>query len=1324
MCLVKIILFIFVVVLVRIQAFANCAQFLAGRDITISDANRVCSTLYGGYCSGRVDFKPIATRFDGTTYVEVRCYQKTCPENPPEVEVAMYEGNYDTCGPEGSTSVPGGAPSANGGGGTGGGSAGGGTGGGPGGGSSGPPCENSCCPGSGGTGGGELKAGSQIGVDFQTLGETIPLIGVPLSLMYNTTYSRDRLSSYRVNAVISGNEISPNATGFNLKIYNEINSLIINQNFPAAINQNYTWTWDGNLANGAPAKASVNFRFIITESNSTVGNIPIETILPVGQFRANEIGLGHWYPSLFKYYDHGTNRVYNPDGSIRKVVAKIDSTNSLYRVASIDASEVYEFDLSGRIKFIRTGVTGQVQYQFFYNVDGHLTQIQNAFGKVTSFNRNGLNVWTSITTPYNKTISINTDTNSRLTKVIQPNLDAYEMTYQGSGSLLASFKKPNLATSTFTYDLLGDLTQDAHSGGFVQNLAKLVSSSPVEKKVRYSQSGVLTDEVVTNNLASESRSVLNTLGTSKQVTFKPNEYSYSSEGYSFNSQKQNDLRFGLQAKRIVSQSGGALGATYQSTSFAEGVTLSNVDDPFSITSWTKTDQMGTFQVSHQFDPNLKKWNSTTSLGNTSNYTIDQHERKIQTQVGNLTGTNYTYTGEKLTAILQGTRSTSFTYSPTTGLLTSFTNPSNQTTSYAYDANERIAAITRPDANSINMAYNSVGQLTAIQPVGRPQHIFTFNTSELMASYVPPSLASVPTPQTTFAYQNKKLTTVTRPDGKTISYGYDSNTGKLSTISTIESTTTVAYDPTSLLPSSLTSNQLAHVYLTYSGRVPITQQVYDLTGSRVYSLSPNANGTLFSDTVNTSIANALIYYGYDIDLNMTSAGDATMTYSTPNSLIQTVTTGNQVTTNTYNSFGEVLTQSTKVNTVDAHNLTLTYDGMGRVATKKDTIPSVPTPNYKYTYDLLGRLTVVEDGSTVLATYSYDLNGNRTQKIAGPTATNYTYDDQDRILTAGVFTFAYNAHGEMVSKTNTLLSQTTSYAYDSFGTLVQVTLPNSSVINYGLDTLGRRVSRSVNSILDVQYVYADQVRIVAEINPDQSIKRRYVYGSKSNIPDYYIEGLDKFRVISDQLGTPRIVMNITTGAVIASFDHDEFGNIVANTNSNLKLPFDFAGGLRDWDTGLIHFGAREYDPSTGRWLSKDPILFSAGDPNLYGYVASDPVNAIDPSGLYEVCKRPIEGFENIYPGWNHSYLCANGVCGGLTTNDGTSGAGGGTTDDPGPGSDGVTCKNGPADNQKCMDECIKAQILGPKPSYNITTIGGSNCHSWKDDTIAKCAAKCGK
>jgi RHS repeat-associated protein len=63
----------------------------------------------------------------------------------------------------------------------------------------------------------------------------------------------------------------------------------------------------------------------------------------------------------------------------------------------------------------------------------------------------------------------------------------------------------------------------------------------------------------------------------------------------------------------------------------------------------------------------------------------------------------------------------------------------------------------------------------------------------------------------------------------------------------------------------------------------------------------------------------------------------------------------------------------------------------------------------------------------------------------------------------------------------------------------------------------------------------------------------------------------------------------------------------------VPFGFAGGLHDKDTGLVRFGYRDYDPDIGRWTAKDLIWFAGGNTDLYGYCLNNPINLIDPFGL---------------------------------------------------------------------------------------------------------------
>jgi len=107
---------------------------------------------------------------------------------------------------------------------------------------------------------------------------------------------------------------------------------------------------------------------------------------------------------------------------------------------------------------------------------------------------------------------------------------------------------------------------------------------------------------------------------------------------------------------------------------------------------------------------------------------------------------------------------------------------------------------------------------------------------------------------------------------------------------------------------------------------------------------------------------------------------------------------------------------------------------------------------------------------------------------------------------------------------------------------------------------------------------------------------------------------YRIVADHLGSVRLVVRVTDGAVLQRLAYDEFGRELANTNPGFQ-PFGYAGGLADQHSGLVRFGARDYEPRSGRWTAKDPITFGAQGTNLYAYVSNDPINSIDPSGLCE-------------------------------------------------------------------------------------------------------------
>jgi RHS repeat-associated protein len=318
---------------------------------------------------------------------------------------------------------------------------------------------------------------------------------------------------------------------------------------------------------------------------------------------------------------------------------------------------------------------------------------------------------------------------------------------------------------------------------------------------------------------------------------------------------------------------------------------------------------------------------------------------------------------------------------------------------------------------------------------------------------------------------------------------------------------------------------------------------------------------------------------------------------------------------YNAYGELARQVSQFGSSPIADITYDAvgaerDSLGRITQKTEVMPS-GTQAFGYTYDPLGRLTdVVVDG--VLAEhFDYDQNGNRTAGYQGGAGTSTgAYDDQDRLVSYGPWAFTYTANGDLETKTNTATGDQWLFQYDALGSLLTVALPNGGLIEYLVDGRGRRVGRKKNGVLQKQWLYRGGLNPVAELDGTGAIVAVYGYGSGGSVPAYVQRGTTTYRLISDHLGSPRYAVNVNNSSDVPfTAAYTSFGQA---TGSGLDwIPFGFAGGIYDVDSGLVRFGARDYDPSIGRWLSKDPSLFSGGV-NLYVYSKNDPVNYRDASG----------------------------------------------------------------------------------------------------------------
>jgi RHS repeat-associated protein len=342
-----------------------------------------------------------------------------------------------------------------------------------------------------------------------------------------------------------------------------------------------------------------------------------------------------------------------------------------------------------------------------------------------------------------------------------------------------------------------------------------------------------------------------------------------------------------------------------------------------------------------------------------------------------------------------------------------------------------------------------------------------------------------------------------------------------------------------------------------------------------------------------------------------------------------------------AFGELRRQTATYTGVTPALFDIVYDAptarrdpLGRITFKAEQIrhPDLGTTDlrdFEFQYDARNRLQrslLSEPFAESEEIFGYDANGNRDfyDETSAPAPYTGVYDDQDRLLSYGPpapytpTTFTYGPNGEI--KTRKQGSTLFLYSYDALGNLIRVerrfgtlTSFTSTLLEYLVDAKGRRLGRKRNGTLERAWLYRDGLSPIAELDAQGNLVARFIYGSRPNIPDLVLRGGKTYRLLSDHLGSPRLAINVSDPSDIPyRADYSAFGvaNIIKGPN---WIPFGFAGGLYDTTTQLVRFGARDYDPSLGRWVSKDPVRFDGGV-NLYVYAANDPVNKQDPAGLW--------------------------------------------------------------------------------------------------------------
>ena len=608
--------------------------------------------------------------------------------------------------------------------------------------------------------------------------------------------------------------------------------------------------------------------------------------------------------------------------------------------------------------------------------------------------------------------------------------------------------------------------------------------------------------------------------------------------------------------------------------------------------------------------------TTTPEGRQALTAFDSDGRVIEVLPGGLLPVSFTYDIFGRTETMThgsglDARVWTYTYyphgSPSAGFLNTVTDPLERTVSFEYDEVGRVVLQTMPDGRQIGFNYDPNGNVTVITPPGRPDHTFDYTPVDLEGQYDPPDVGVVPDDTQYFYNSDRQLTQVLRPDGQTIDFAYNATTGRLETVTAPHGVTTPSYDPVTGNVTSVTGPGGEILGYVYDGSL-LTDVTWSGIISGTVSRGFDNNFRTISRTVNGADT---VLFDYDNDGLLTQAGDLLIVRDPVIGFVDTTTLGVVTTDRVYTDFGELESEIAQVSGADSLSRVYGRDDLGRITSITETIGGVTTFG-EYQYDLRGRLWQVYEDGGLVREYEYDDNGNRLSvSDAVSVLVTATYDDQDRLLEHGNNTYEYTPAGELLTRTVGGVD-TTYYTYDVYGNLVTVELPDGTVIDYVIDASNRRIGRVVNGFLEQGFLYRDGLNPVAELDGTGVVVSRFVYGTRGNLPEYMVRGGNTYRIVADHLGSVRMVVDVSTGVVAQEMEYDEWGNVVVDTNPGFT-PFGFAGGIYDSDTGLVRFGARDYDPEVGRWTTRDPIGFGGGFGNHYAYVGNNPVNRTDPTGL---------------------------------------------------------------------------------------------------------------
>jgi RHS repeat-associated protein len=774
---------------------------------------------------------------------------------------------------------------------------------------------------------------------------------------------------------------------------------------------------------------------------------------------------------------------------------------------------------------------------------------------------------------------------------VDPNLKRTDLAYDGLGRLVAVWlpnrdKSTQTANLTFAYDLNTDAATSVstsrlnHAGDYVTSHALYDGLLRPRQTQRPSPAGarILTD------------TFYDTLG--RQVKTYHDYYATGTPS--------TELVTATQAALVPNQDR----LVYDGA----GRTTQAIFQPYDATRWSTLTYYGGDRT-----------DTTPPDGGTATSTVtDARGRTIELRqyhgptptpgtAGSWDATTYTYDPKGQLAQVSDPAGNDWTYTyDLRGRQTQVADPDKGTTTYTYDNLDRIATATDARGDKLAYFWDALNRKRAIYEnvLGGPQRAgWTYDT--LQKGHLTQSIRHVGT--AAYSIRVTGYTDLYQPVGTEIS-----------------------------IPS--TEIGLGGIYTTTNNWAEETD------GTLEGHAYPSPSGDLPSETISL---------GYDA-LGLPTTLDTLLAGTSSQKLVVDTDYGelgrlSQIILDTDDIFGGGI-HTTFTHELETGRLTRLY-------TARDTAPTVLAEVY-YSYDDAGNITkaadIAPDPVDDTQCFGYDHLRRLTQawtpgtgscttapSVAGlggpvPYWHSWTFDNVGNRLTQTVHTssgdnttnYTYPAAGapQPHTLTSTTGAETGSYTYDPAGNTLTRPTP-AGTQNLTWDKEGR-LATSTDTTGTTTYIYdADGNRLIRRdptgttlYLPNQELRyntattttsaTRYYTHAGQVVASRTAAGLTW--LASDHQGTTQIAVNQTTMAADTR-RQTPYGN-PRGTVPLWPNNKGFVGGTND-NTGLTHLGAREYDPTIGRFISVDPIMDMA-DPQqwqAYSYSNNSPITFSDPSGL---------------------------------------------------------------------------------------------------------------